>query len=172
MDARLVRRRLHAPDLDGADLRRPTYVVPGLTWVTCRACGSTTYARDHLETILTEASDWIARPKALAEAIVALVDTEQSVPRLHERIKKWGHRERIAASGAPSAGTSGSPKRAGTPWSIRSSAIRGTGSARCSTCCSPRARHAWAVSRRRRLLCDDLRYSCPDSCDTCTPRGR
>jgi len=69
----------------------PTYVVPGLTWVTCRACGSTTYARDHLETVLTEAREWIARPKALAEAVVALVDTEQSVPRLYTRIRQWAH---------------------------------------------------------------------------------
>ena len=29
-----------------------TYVVPGLTWVTCGTCGTTTYARDHLEVIL------------------------------------------------------------------------------------------------------------------------
>lgn len=76
-----------------------TYVVPGLTWVTCRACGSTTYARDHLETILTEAREWVAPPKRLAEAIVALVDTELSVPRLYERIKKWTQRkpERVPA---------------------------------------------------------------------------
>lgn len=75
----------------------PTYVVPGLTWVTCGGCGATTYARDSLDRIIAEASDWIARPKALAEAVVALVDTEQSVPRLHERIKKWGQRERITS---------------------------------------------------------------------------
>ena len=76
-----------------------TYVVPGLTWVTCRACGSTTYARDHLETILGEAREWVAPPKRLAEAIVALVDTELSVPRLYERIKKWTQRkpERVPA---------------------------------------------------------------------------
>lgn len=73
----------------------PTYVVPGLTWVTCRGCGSTTYARDHLEIVLDEARDWVAPPKAIAQAIVALVDTEQSVPRLHERIKKWEQRERL-----------------------------------------------------------------------------
>lgn len=74
-----------------------TYVVPGLTWVTCRGCGSTTYARDHLETILDEARDWVARPKALAEAIVALVDTEQSVPQLYDRIRQWSAREQITA---------------------------------------------------------------------------
>lgn len=73
-----------------------TYVVPGLTWVTCKSCGVTTYARDHLETILDEARDWVAQPKALAEAIVALVDSEQSVVRLAERIKKWAQRGRIA----------------------------------------------------------------------------
>jgi hypothetical protein len=75
----------------------PTYVVPGLTWVTCRACGSTTYARDHLDTILEEAGDWIARPMRLAEALVALVDSEQSVPRLHKRISKWGERGHVLA---------------------------------------------------------------------------
>lgn len=69
-----------------------TYVVPGLTWVTCGGCGATTYARDHLETILEEARGWVARPKALAEAVVALVDSEQSVPRLHDRIRFWSSR--------------------------------------------------------------------------------
>jgi hypothetical protein len=73
-----------------------TYVVPGLTWVTCGTCGTTTYARDHLETILDEARDWIDRPRRLAEAAVALIDTEVSVPKLYERIKKWEQREKIA----------------------------------------------------------------------------
>lgn len=72
-----------------------TYVVPGLTWVTCGSCGVTTYARDHLETILDEARGWVAPPKRLAEAAVALLDTEQSVVRLHERIKKWGTRGKV-----------------------------------------------------------------------------
>jgi hypothetical protein len=31
----------------------------------------------------------------MAEALVALIDTEQSVPRLHKRISKWGEREQI-----------------------------------------------------------------------------
>lgn len=74
-----------------------TYVVPGLTWVTCRACGVTTYARDHLETILDEAREWVARPKAIAGAIVALVDTEPSVPQLHDRIRQWSARGRLIA---------------------------------------------------------------------------
>lgn len=73
----------------------PTFVVPGLTWVTCGACGSTTYARDHLDTIIAEAGDWVARPMRLAEAIVCLVDTELSVPRLHKRISKWGERKQL-----------------------------------------------------------------------------
>lgn len=72
-----------------------TYVVPGLTWVTCRGCGSTTYARDHLDVVLTEARGWVAAPMRLAEAIVALTDSEASVVRLYERIKKWGQRDRI-----------------------------------------------------------------------------
>lgn len=73
-----------------------TYVIPGLTWVSCGGCGATTYARDHLETVLDEARDWVAQPMRIAEAVVALVDTELSVPRLHKRISKWGEREAIA----------------------------------------------------------------------------
>lgn len=73
----------------------PTHVVPGLTWVTCGGCGATTYARDHLDTVLAEARGWVAPPKRIAEAIVALVDTELSVPRLHDRIRLWASRERI-----------------------------------------------------------------------------
>ena len=72
-----------------------THVVPGLTWITCSYCGTTTSARDHLATVLEEACEWRAQPKALAEAIVALVDSEDSVIRLHERIKKWATRGRI-----------------------------------------------------------------------------
>ena len=74
-----------------------TYVIPGLTWVTCSnyGCGATTYARDHLETILDESRGWVARPMRLAEAAVALIDTELSVPRLHKRISKWGERDQI-----------------------------------------------------------------------------
>lgn len=72
-----------------------TYVIPGLTWVTCGGCGNTTFARDHLETILTEARGWVAPPMRLAETLVALIDTEQSVPRLHKRISKWGEREQV-----------------------------------------------------------------------------
>lgn len=73
----------------------PTYVVPGLTWVTCGMCGTTSHAADHLDIVLTEARSWVAPPMRLAEAVVALVDTEPSIPRLYERIKKWGQRERI-----------------------------------------------------------------------------
>lgn len=74
----------------GADI----HVMPGLTWVTCRRCGTTTHAADHLPAILEEASDWTARPKLLAEALVALT-TEQSVVRLYERIKKWEQRGKV-----------------------------------------------------------------------------
>lgn len=87
-------RQLVGFDDEGAAVRcgSGTYVVPGLTWVTCGACGATTYARDHLEVVLDEAREWVAGPMRLAEAVVALVDTEMSVPRLHKRISKWGER--------------------------------------------------------------------------------
>lgn len=75
----------------------PTHVVPGLTWVTCGTCGVTTRAADRLDVVLREAADWIAPPMRLAEAVVVLVDTEQSVPRLYARIKKWGQRDQITS---------------------------------------------------------------------------
>lgn len=70
----------------------PTHVVPGLTWVKCGTCGVSTAARDHLETVLEEARDWVAPPRRVAEALVCLLDGEPSVNRLHERIRKWGTR--------------------------------------------------------------------------------
>ena len=75
----------------------PTHVIPGFTWVTCGGCGATTYARDHLEQVLTEARGWVARPMRLADAVVALIDTELSIQRLHKRISKWGERGQIEA---------------------------------------------------------------------------
>lgn len=78
-------RRRIGEDVCGA----PTYVLPGLTWVTCRACGATTFARDHLDAVLDEARGWVAPPKRIAEALVALLDDEDSVPKLHDRIRKW-----------------------------------------------------------------------------------
>ena len=86
-----------------------TYVVPGLTWVTCShsvtdvgedgkrrtvdlGCGATTYARDHLDVVLAEAADWVATPKRIAEAVVALTDVETSVEDLRKRIAIWGKR--------------------------------------------------------------------------------
>ena len=74
-----------------------TYVVPGLTWVKCPGCGATTYARDHLDVVIREASEWVATPKRLAEALVALVDSELSVERLRDRISKWGKRGHLEA---------------------------------------------------------------------------
>lgn len=66
-----------------------TYVIPGLTWVVCSGCGTTTHAADRVEVVLSEARGWAARPKALAAAIVAMVPTEQNVDRLDERIRHW-----------------------------------------------------------------------------------
>lgn len=84
-------------DMEGNDYfcETPTYVVPGLTWLTCTGCGTTTAARDHLPVVLEEARGWVAVPRELAKAVVALVDTEASVDRLYERIRKWGRRGRI-----------------------------------------------------------------------------
>jgi len=78
--------------MEGSECGGSTYVVPGLTWANCTRCGATTYARDHLAVILDEARGWVAPPKRLAEAIVALVDGELSVPRLYDRIRQWASR--------------------------------------------------------------------------------
>lgn len=75
----------------------PTYVVPGLTWVTCSSCGVTTYAQDHLPTILQEARAWVARPRQIADGLVALLDSETDAARLLERIRKWALREQLFA---------------------------------------------------------------------------
>lgn len=77
--------------VEGVPCGANTYVVPGLTWVTCQRCGVSTAARDHLPLILDEARGWVARPKALAETVVALVDTEPSIPKLMTRIRQWAH---------------------------------------------------------------------------------
>lgn len=86
-------------DMEGNEYECGTdaYVVPGLTWVKCRGCGTVTAARDHLETVLDEARSWVAPPKRVAEALVALLDTEQSIPRLHDRIRQWEQRGRLTA---------------------------------------------------------------------------
>lgn len=91
-----------------------TYVVPGMTWVTCGGCGTTTHAGDHLEVILEEARGWVDRPKALAEAVVVLVDTELSVPRLYDRIRQWSARGRLEAARRT---------RRGYAWSIEEERI-------------------------------------------------
>lgn len=72
-----------------------THVVHGLTWVTCIHCGSTTYVRDRLPVILKEARGWVARPREIAEAMVALLDDETDVPRLYNRIRQWASREQL-----------------------------------------------------------------------------
>lgn len=84
-------RHVTGRDMEGNsyDCGTETFVVPGLTWVTCHGCGTTTHARDHLGNVIDEASDWLARPRVLAETLVALMDAEPSVPRLYDRIRKW-----------------------------------------------------------------------------------
>lgn len=72
-----------------------THVVPGLTWVTCTNCGATTYVRDRLPIILTEARPWVARPRKIAEALVALLDYETDSRKLYNRIRQWAVREQL-----------------------------------------------------------------------------
>lgn len=75
--------------------KKATYVIPGLSWLTCGGCGTTSFARDHLDLIIGEARGWIARPRQLAAAIVALTD-EPSVDQLYESIRNWGKRGHLA----------------------------------------------------------------------------
>lgn len=75
----------------------PTHAVPGLTWVTCIWCGSTTYVRDRLPIILEEARGWVARPRQIAEALVALLDEETDTKRVYDRIRQWASRDMLTA---------------------------------------------------------------------------
>jgi hypothetical protein len=78
------------------------YVEPGVTWVTCPGCGVTTPASDHIDIVLDEARDWIARPKGtpkhpgLAEAIVALTGAS-SIERVANLIRQWHKRGLLVA---------------------------------------------------------------------------
>ena len=81
--------------MEGATCGAATYVVPGLTWVTCATCGNTTHAAAHLDVILDEARGWVATPKQLAQAVVAMIDTEESVEGLRKRIAIWGNRDKL-----------------------------------------------------------------------------
>lgn len=69
-----------------------THAVPGLTWVTCSTCGATTYVHDRLPIILAEARPWVARPRQIAEAIVALIDSETDSRKMYDRIRQWASR--------------------------------------------------------------------------------
>lgn len=73
-----------------------TYALTDLTWVNCRGCGKTDHAAAHIPTILHEARGWVAPPVLLADALVALVDGEQSPRRLYDRIRQWAARGRLA----------------------------------------------------------------------------
>lgn len=77
--------------------RTPVHVTPGTTWITCEGCGATSHAGDHREVIIAEARGWIARPKPMAEAIVALVDTEDSAAKVYARIRQWAKRGDLEA---------------------------------------------------------------------------
>ncbi|GAB2970204.1 hypothetical protein [Nocardioides montaniterrae] len=67
-------------------------VVPGDKLASCRDCGATTFARDSLAVILEEASGWVATPKRIAEAVVALSDSEPSVAKVYDRVRQWANR--------------------------------------------------------------------------------
>lgn len=84
-------------DETGAAVRcgAATYVVPGLSWVTCGSCGTTTYAADHLPIVLEEARPWVNTPRGIAGALVALLNDETDVERLWERIRRWGRPQSV-----------------------------------------------------------------------------
>lgn len=70
-----------------------TYVIPGLTWVTCGGCGAYTHAETHLAIVLEEARAWVSTPRKIAGALVAMLHEETDVERLWERIRRWGRPE-------------------------------------------------------------------------------
>lgn len=72
---------------------RGLYASPGHGWIRCPECGTTHDAGQRRETMMAEARDQLAPVSVIARIVVGLVDTEQSVERLTNRIDQWVTRD-------------------------------------------------------------------------------
>lgn len=74
---------------------RPLYVVPGSRWVTCPGCGRAWAADERRAAVIAEVRDRVAPASVAAQLIVGWLDTEPSVERVVDRIRKWAERGRL-----------------------------------------------------------------------------
>lgn len=78
---------------------RGLYAVPGHGWIRCPECGTTHDAASRRDAMITEARDHIAPVAVIARAVVGLLDSEQSVQRLTNRIDQWVSRKQLVDLG-------------------------------------------------------------------------
>lgn len=74
---------------------RGLYATPGHGWIRCPECGTTHDAASRREAMMAEARDELAPVSVIARIVVGLVDTEQSVERLTNRIDQWVTRKQL-----------------------------------------------------------------------------
>jgi len=74
---------------------RELYGTAGSSWITCPECGRTWDAGLRREHLMREARDQLAPVTVIARAVVGLLDTEQSVQKLANRIDQWVRRGRL-----------------------------------------------------------------------------
>lgn len=74
---------------------RGLYGTPGHGWIRCPECGTTHDAGARREHMIAEAREQVAPVAVIARAVVGLLDTEQSVQRLTNRIDKWVSRKQL-----------------------------------------------------------------------------
>lgn len=74
---------------------RGLYAVPGHGWIRCPECSTTHNTSDRREAMMKEAREHVAPVSVIAQVVVGLVDGEQSVERLANRIDQWVRREQL-----------------------------------------------------------------------------
>lgn len=74
---------------------RGLYATPGHGWIRCPECGTTYDAASRRDTMMAEAREELAPVSVIARIVVGLVDTEQSVERLTNRIDQWVSRGQL-----------------------------------------------------------------------------
>lgn len=74
---------------------RGLYATPGHGWIRCPECGTTHNAGGRRDQMMAEARDEIAPVSVIAKVVVGLIDTEQSVERLTNRIDQWVSRGQL-----------------------------------------------------------------------------
>lgn len=83
------------PMIQAVVCERGLYATPGHGWIRCPECGTTHNAGNRRDQMMLEARDEIAPVSVIAKVVVGLIDTEQSVERLTNRIDQWVSRKQL-----------------------------------------------------------------------------